>query len=442
MGAPLFQAPQFLPPDFQSGQPRARKPEEPQPSEEPARTGEARRPEGQRGSSRQERVPSRTEQVAEERPDETRPRRAAAKNAEPAKTTPKKAEPAKTTAKKAEAAKAAKTPAKKAPAKKAPATRPAAKKAAKKATAGEATRQAAEDQPPPAKTAKAAKRTEAPTAKASKTTPAKASKGTAAKAATTTAKATKITRSRKTVDRVAADAPAKPENEPAAEPITQPAEARDVAVAAAEPQELAGAPATRTPERARLWTRIRTRPEYAPELLAVAAVAELGPQARAWADEFRATYPAASPDGLARLATRQFTRLSAAAGMAGLATGLAGGAVELAGVAWAEARLVLHLAAAYGQDPTDPERVVDLLVLTQVHETPEAAREATTAVAVEGAGENPQRLLALLSTRTRGWSARRFATRLLPGAGALLAIADTTSRVQRLAARAAAYYRS
>ena len=34
--------------------------------------------------------------------------------------------------------------------------------------------------------------------------------------------------------------------------------------------------------------------------------------------------------------------------MAGLTTGLAGGTVELAGFALAEARLVLHLAAAYG----------------------------------------------------------------------------------------------
>jgi hypothetical protein len=154
------------------------------------------------------------------------------------------------------------------------------------------------------------------------------------------------------------------------------------------------------------------------------------------------TYPAASPDGLARLAIRQFTRLSAAAGTAGLATGLAGGAVELAGVAWAEARLVLHLAAAYGQDPTDPARVVDLLVLTEVYQNAEAAREAVTAASAEGTADNLQRLMALLSTRTRGWGARRFATRLLPGAGALLAIADTTSRAQRLAARATAYYRS
>lgn len=188
-----------------------------------------------------------------------------------------------------------------------------------------------------------------------------------------------------------------------------------------------------------IWTRIWTTPEYTPELLALAAVSHLGPQARDWAADIRSTYPAATPDGLARLAIQQFTRTSAAAGVAAIATGRSGAAIELGAVAWAEARLVLHLAAAYGHDPIDPERAVDLLVLTQVHSSAEAAREALAAAGKEEP-KSAQRLVPTLSGRTRGWGLRRLAARLLPGAGLLLAISGTTASAQRLAARATEHY--
>jgi chemotaxis protein histidine kinase CheA len=380
--APLFQPPQFLPPDFQAVQPPSGR------ADEAPKSEGQRRPDDRAGG----REPSRPAQsnAAEVADDPTPPRKGAAKKAEPAKAATKKAEPAKATAKKAQPAKA---PAKKAT--KAATEEPAKKTAAKKAA--------------PAKKATTAKSTRAP-----------AKKAAAEQASTPSKKATV----KKVVREVAED--------------QQPATKAAKAIATARPEMIENTKLTKQGER--IWTKIWTTPEYAPELLALAAVNHLGPQARDWAADIRGTYPAATPEGLARLAIQQFTRASAAAGVAAIATGRSGAAIELGGVAWAEARLVLHLAAAYGQDPTDPERAVDLLVLTQVHPTAEAAREALAAANKEEP-RSAQRLVPTLSGRTRGWGLRRLAARLLPGAGLLLAISGTTASAQRLAARATEHYK-
>ena len=58
------------------------------------------------------------------------------------------------------------------------------------------------------------------------------------------------------------------------------------------------------------------------------------------------------------------------------ATGLPGAVVDVGVLAWTQARMVLHMAAAYGVDPTDPERATDLLVLQRVHKVAETARLA------------------------------------------------------------------
>jgi hypothetical protein len=211
-------------------------------------------------------------------------------------------------------------------------------------------------------------------------------------------------------------------------------------------------PDTRSPS----WDRLRTNPGYAPELLALAAVAELGPRARDWAGELRGRYPGVSTEGLVRLATRQCGRLASMAGATGITvTGVSAPVAGLVGLAWAQARMVLQVAAAYGKDPTDPERAVDLLVLTHVHPSEETARaalataeqEATTARVpslndARGMVEEALwRLAAPLSTRTGGWALRRLAARLLPGAGLLLAVSAATARTERLAARAISHYR-
>jgi hypothetical protein len=198
--------------------------------------------------------------------------------------------------------------------------------------------------------------------------------------------------------------------------------------------------------------RLLDRPGHAPELLALAAVRAIGPQARDWAAQTRATYPAATADGLARLATRRFVRAAGAGGAVSAAFGLLTPVAELTATAWAQAALVLHLAAAYGRDPLDAERAVDLLVLVGVHPSAEVARaalaEATAAdLDVDGApalraAEAAWRLAMPLSGQARGWLAVRMVARRLPGVVPVAAAIGAAAAVERLGYRARAHYRA
>ncbi|WP_243715533.1 hypothetical protein [Micromonospora sp. KC207] len=213
--------------------------------------------------------------------------------------------------------------------------------------------------------------------------------------------------------------------------------------------------------------RVLDQPGFAPELLALAAVRTLGPRARDWVSWHHAAYPDAVPDGLARLATRRFVRLAGAGGAAAALAGLFAPVAELAVVLWTQANLVLHVAAAYGRDPADPDRAVELLVLIRVHPDAQSARAAlaaterrATADAAEGAtaettegatdpakapwpraAEGAWRLAAPLTVQAGGWLGLRVASRLLPGAAVLAAAAGDSAAAERLAARAVAAYR-
>ncbi|MFD6681097.1 hypothetical protein [Micromonospora parva] len=196
--------------------------------------------------------------------------------------------------------------------------------------------------------------------------------------------------------------------------------------------------------------RVLDHPGFAPELLALAAVRALGPGAAGWAAGLRTRYPDASADGLGRLATRRFVRSAGAGGATAALAGVFAPVAELAAVLWTHAELVLHLAAAYGKDPTHPDRAVDLLVLTQVHPDRESAVAAVAAAEsagdpVEGAwpraAEAAWRLAAPLTAQAGGWVALRLVARLLPGAAVLAAALGDAAAADRLAARAVAVYR-
>lgn len=306
---------------------------------------------------------------------------------------------------------------------------------------------------PPRKAAAPAKSTTA-------TTPRKAapSKGTTSKATT----ARKTGRPRK-----AADLP--PSQDAAVlTPSQESAPEKPTAGRPVEPARTAieGLPAT--------VARALDHPGFAPELLALAAVRTLGPVARDWAAWHLATYPGATADGLARLATRRFVRLAGAGGATAALAGVFAPVAELAAALWTQASLVLHLAAAYGRDPLDRERAVELLVLTRVHPDAESARsalvaaeaatgpETTTATAPEaeaatGSGakaasdpgqepwpravEAAWRLAAPLAAQTGGWLGQRLVSRLVPGTAALAAALGGSAAAERLAARAVAAYR-
>jgi hypothetical protein len=173
-------------------------------------------------------------------------------------------------------------------------------------------------------------------------------------------------------------------------------------------------------------------------------VARLGKDVRTHLAWLRDTYPGATPYGLARLATRRFVRQArnrgAVAGLAGSLAVLA----DPASLAWTQAKLVLHIAAAYGLDPTDPRRAAELLVLQGVHKDLPAAEEAV-ARAQRDSGTPSARLAAPL-TRFAGRGVFRLAlvrgaSRLLPGAAVLVSAVADARGTEHLAHRAAAHYR-
>ncbi|MGC4833709.1 hypothetical protein ACLQ3D_04335 [Micromonospora vinacea] len=274
------------------------------------------------------------------------------------------------------------------------------------------------------------------TGEASTTTPA-----TPAKAAKTTKRAATPRKS---------TTPAEPAPETVARQQTTPVEQQ---LTPAEPAARQLEPALgRTPEselRA-VAAQVLDHPGFAPELLALAAVRSLGPGAAGWALGLRTRYPDASADGLARLATRRFVRSAGAGGATAALAGFFAPVAELAAVLWTHSALVLHLAAAYGKDPTHPDRAVDLLVLTQVH--PDRASAAAALAAAETAGDPVEgawpraaeaawRLAAPLTAQAGGWVALRLVARLLPGAAVLAAALGDAAAADRLAARTMAVYR-
>lgn len=208
--------------------------------------------------------------------------------------------------------------------------------------------------------------------------------------------------------------------------------------------ELAGGP---------LGWRLVDRPERAPELLALAAVQTVGPRARDWAAGLRAAYPHATPDGLAALATRRFVRLAGVSAAASTAAGLFAPVAELAASSWVRAALVLHLAAAYGVDPTDPERAVELLVFAGIEPDSDTARQAVRRARADAGHKRAgndlgmlvsagRRLAAPLLAQGGGWFGVRLAARLLPGAALLAAAGGGSAGAERMAARATAHYRA
>jgi hypothetical protein len=154
-------------------------------------------------------------------------------------------------------------------------------------------------------------------------------------------------------------------------------------------------PRKATPEKAPWWTRTPTRLGAVPGYLAEAAVDTFGDEAHRYVQWLRETYPNATPDGLARAAAGKPKGLTVLAGPVGLLA--------------AQARLVLRIAAAYGQDPRDAARVPELLVLL-----------------------SPKRLAGPLLARMSG--------RLLPGAGLVAGALTDAGVLERTAHRAIAYY--
>lgn len=202
-----------------------------------------------------------------------------------------------------------------------------------------------------------------------------------------------------------------------------------------------------------LWERMKADPQYAPEHLALEAVRRLGPEARAWAERTRAWYPQLSADELARLAIRRFVTRARLSGAISGAAGLPGAVLDVGVLAWTQARLVLHVAAAYGHDPEHPDRATDLLVLQKVHKAAETARLAL------GVAAGRERLGALLRRTNTPLgrvllrlgvklaqmagirAAKRLFAKAVPGAAILLGTWANSAATKKLARRAQDWYR-
>jgi glucokinase len=160
----------------------------------------------------------------------------------------------------------------------------------------------------------------------------------------------------------------------------------------------------------------------------------------------RERYPTATDDAIARLAMRQFTRFGSVSGIFGAVAGSYAPIALLGAAALTHAELVLHLAAAYGQDPAAEERATDLLVLTRVHPDRPAA-EAALAAAKQPAYEDDAKLSDALwrfgrmaMTQAGGWTAIRLVNRFFPGTSLLAATLTSRSSTETVAARARALY--
>jgi hypothetical protein len=194
------------------------------------------------------------------------------------------------------------------------------------------------------------------------------------------------------------------------------------------------------------WAKLIEDPGHAPELLALAAVQTLGPRAAEWVARTRASYPAADNAALARLATRQFTRFGGLGSFFGAVAGSYAPVALLGSAAITQAEISLHLAAAYGLEPTDPQRAADLLVIARVHPTladAEAAIAAARRPSYDEAGLSDAvwRLGRMIATQSGGWALVRLVNRLFPGIGVLAAVLAGTASAQSAAARANSYYR-
>jgi hypothetical protein len=202
-----------------------------------------------------------------------------------------------------------------------------------------------------------------------------------------------------------------------------------------------------------LWARMKADPQYAPEHLALEAVRRLGPEAHRWAERSRAEQPDVTPDALAQQAVKRFTNHARLSGAVSGATGLPGAVVDVGVLAWTQSRMVLHMAAAYGADPTAPERATDLLVLQRVHKAAEAAR---VALGVAAGRERASRLFESTAGRPLTGvmlklgvklaqmagvrAAKRMFAKVIPGAAVVLGTWVNSAATKDLARRATELY--
>ena len=182
---------------------------------------------------------------------------------------------------------------------------------------------------------------------------------------------------------------------------------------------------------------LRHDPHHAPELLLLHAVPRLSPQVRRWHDSLLRRHPESDIDTV----TAKLIRRAAA-----------------------QVLIVLQIAALFGYDPTDPARLVDLLVIQGRHPDAEAASAAlrtagATAPGADGhhvpnpfraAGHAVRHVPGMIGLRFNAFrrggpinatlSVAKFASYLVPVLGIPAWAIDQSRATRRLGNDAAAFY--
>ncbi|MER7168632.1 EcsC family protein, partial [Micromonospora sp. NPDC000207] len=164
--------------------------------------------------------------------------------------------------------------------------------------------------------------------------------------------------------------------------------------------------------------------------------------------------PGVPADALADMAVRRFVNRARLSGAVSGAAGLPGAVIDVGVLAWTQARMVLHIAAAYEVDPEHPDRATDLLVLQKVHKAAQTARVALgVAAGRERAGalfggptQSPLgrvmvRLGVQLARMAGVRAAKRVFAKVIPGAAIVLGTWANSSATKDLAIRSRALYR-
>lgn len=199
---------------------------------------------------------------------------------------------------------------------------------------------------------------------------------------------------------------------------------------------------------------LRREPSYALETIALRAVEVHGAAANAWlADRSTIAY---SPEQLAKIAVKRSTNLARLEGGTFGLGGFTTIAPDLAALVYILTREVVFVAAAFGHDPTHPDRAAELLVVTQIYDTVEEAQAALDrrgerlAVALAkkqvkdqlGGKGKAQRTLSERLIRYAGRrAAKRYGGRLVPGIGAVLGAIDNGAAARSTGERAIEFYR-
>ncbi|MBO9534583.1 MAG: EcsC family protein [Solirubrobacteraceae bacterium] len=200
---------------------------------------------------------------------------------------------------------------------------------------------------------------------------------------------------------------------------------------------------------------LRADPTYALETIALRSVEVHGAAAKAWLAESKSV--PYSQEQLAKIAVKRSTNLARLEGATLGFGGFLTVAPDLAALVYILTREVVFVAAAYGHDPTHPDRAAELLVVTQVYGSIEeaqagldrrgeriAVRLAKNQVkaALPGSGAKRQRTLSERLIRYAGRrAAKRYGGRLVPGIGAVLGAIDNGAAARETGERAIEFYR-